>query len=191
MSDDLELRADARRNRERILIAAEELFLERGADVALEEVAKHANVGIATLYRRFPTREELLAATSNERFLSVAEASRLRDAEHDPNTAIRAYLEELALNTSIYKSLAASLGTVIQSGTPGCNAITAEGNRLLRLGQECGTIRPDVTFDDFITVVRAISIALEKESSPKSRVSHLVDLFLHGIACANPNTNRN
>lgn len=182
MSDDDELRADARRNRERILIAAEQLFLERGVDVALEEIARRAKVGIATLYRRFPTREELLAATSNERFLAVAETSRLRDAEHDPNTAMRAYLKELALNTSIYQSLAASLGTVIECGTPGCNAITAEGNRLLRLAQKHGTIRPEVTFDDIITVVSAISMALEKESSPNSRVAHLVDLFLHGIA---------
>lgn len=181
MSDDVELRADARRNRERILIAAEELFLERGVGVALEEIAKRAKVGIGTLYRRFPTREELLAATSNERFLSVAETSRLRDAENDPNTAIRAYLEELAINTSIYQSFAASLGTVIECGTPGCNAITAEGNRLLRRAQEHGTVRPDVTFDDFITVVTAISIALEKKSSSKSRFAHLVDLFLHGI----------
>jgi AcrR family transcriptional regulator len=181
MSDDPELRADARRNRERILVAAEELFLERGVGVALEEVAKRAKVGIATLYRRFPTREELLAATSNERFLSVAETSRLRDAEHDPNSAIRAYLEELAINTSIYQNFAASLGTVIQCGTPGCNAITAEGNRLLRRAQDYGTIRPEVTFDDFITVVSAISISLEKESSPKSRAAYLVDLFLYGI----------
>jgi len=181
MNDTLELRADARRNRERILIAAEELFLERGVEVALEEVAKRAKVGIATLYRRFPTREDLLAATSNERFLSVAETSRLRDTDRDPSTAIRAYLEELALNTSIYQSFAASLGTVIQCGTPGCNAITAEGNRLLRRGQEYGTIRLDVTFADFITVVSAISIALEKDSSPKSSVAHLVDLFLNGI----------
>ncbi|WJR68496.1 helix-turn-helix domain-containing protein [Neorhizobium sp. CSC1952] len=181
MSDDLELRADARRNRERILTAAEELFLERGVGVALEEVAKRAKVGIGTLYRRFPTREELLAATSNERFLSVAEASRLRDVEHDPNTAIRAYLEELAINTSIYRSFAASLGTVIQCGTPGCNAITAEGNRLLRRAQEYGTIRREVTFDDLIYVVSAISIALDKDGPTKTRVAHLVDLFLNGI----------
>lgn len=181
MNEDLELRADARRNRERILIAAEELFLERGVGVALEEVAKRAKVGIGTLYRRFPTREELLAATSNERFLSVAETSRLRDADHDSNTAIRAFLEELAINTSIYQSFAASLGTVIQCGTPGCNAITAEGTRLLKRAKENGTIRPDVNFDDFITIVTAISIDLEKDGSPKSRISHIIDLFLNGI----------
>jgi AcrR family transcriptional regulator len=81
------LRADAERNRERILAAAEEAFLERGAGVPLEEVAKRAKVGIGTLYRRFPTREALLAATSNERFMAVAETSRRRDVELDPTRA--------------------------------------------------------------------------------------------------------
>jgi AcrR family transcriptional regulator len=176
------LRADAHKNRELILSAAEELFLEKGADVPLEEVAKRAGVGIATLYRRFPTREALLAATSNERFLSLAETSRARDADLTPGEAVRAYLEELAMNTSTYQSLAASIGTVIRSGTPGCHAITAEGHRLLQRGQEAGAIRPDVTYEDFIYVVTAISIALEKDGSSKSRIGHLVDLFLNGIS---------
>ena len=182
MSEESGLRADAQRNRERILVAAEELFLERGAGVALEEVAKRAKVGIGTLYRRFPTREELLAATSNGRFLSFAEASRARDADHDPMAAMRAYLEELSMNTSTYHRLAASLGMVIECGTPGCNAITAEGNRLLRRAQEAGMIRRDVTFADLICLVSAISIALDKEGPTKMRVAHLVDLFLNGIS---------
>ncbi len=175
------LRVDAERNRQRILVAAEELFLERGAGVSLDEVAKRAKVGIGTLYRRFPTREALLAAASNERFLSVAESSRARDAEHDLGDAMRRFLEELAINTSVYQSLAASLGTVIQCGTPGCNAITAEGQRLLRRTQDAGIIRGDVSFDDIICVVSAISIAVEKDSAPASRIAHLVDLLLSGV----------
>jgi AcrR family transcriptional regulator len=180
--DEPVLRADAQKNRELILSAAEALFLEKGADVALEEVAKRAGVGIGTLYRRFPTREALLAATSNERFLSLAQTSRARDADLAPGEAVRAYLEELARNTSIYQRLAASIGTVIQCGTPGCNAITAEGHRLLRRGQEAGAIRGDVTYEDFIYVVTAVSIAIENDGSPTSRVGHLVDLFLNGIS---------
>ncbi|USX29071.1 TetR/AcrR family transcriptional regulator [Oxalobacteraceae bacterium OTU3CINTB1] len=182
VSDEPALRADAQKNRELILSAAEQLFLEKGADVALEEVAKRAGVGIGTLYRRFPTREALLAATSNERFLSLAETSRARDPALAPGEALRAYLEELARNTSIYQSLAASIGTVIQCGTPGCHAITAEGHRLLQRGQAAGAIRPDVTFDDFIYVLTAISIAIENDGSSKSRIGHLVDLFLNGIS---------
>ena len=175
------LRADAERNRQRILVAAEELFLERGAGVALEEVAKRAKVGIGTLYRRFPTREALLAATSNERFLSVAEASRARDADGYPGNALRRFLEELALNTSVYQSLATSLGTVIQCGTPGCNAITAEGQRLLRRTQQAGIVRGDAGFDDIVCVVSAIAIAVEKDAAPAPRIAHLVDLLLNGM----------
>lgn len=175
------LRADAKKNRELILSAAEALFLEKGARVPLEEVAKRAGVGIGTLYRRFPTREALLAATSDERFLSLAETSRARNPDVSSSDAIRAYLEELARNTIVYQGLAASIGTVIQCGTPGCNAITAEGHRLLQRGQEAGTIRQDITYEDFIYVVTAISITIENDDSSKSRIGHLVDLFLNGI----------
>jgi AcrR family transcriptional regulator len=175
------LRADAERNRERILVAAEEAFLERGAGVALEEVARRAKVGIGTLYRRFPTREALLAATSNERFMAVAETSRASDAQLDPGDALRRFLEELAKNTSVYQSLAASLGTVIQHGTAGCLAITAEGQRLLARAQDVGIVRADATFDDIICVVSAIAIAVEKDSQPTTRVAHLVDLLLNGL----------
>ena len=182
MKDESALRVDAQKKRELILSAAEKLFLKKGAGVPLEEVAKRAGVGIGTLYRRFPTRETLLAATSNQRFLSLAEKSRARDADLTPGEAVRTYLEEFARNTSAYKSLAASIGTVIQCGTPGCNAITAEGHRLLKRGQETGCIRRDVTYEDLIYVVTAISIAIEKDSSSKSRIGHLVDLFLNGIS---------
>lgn len=186
MSNGSGLRADAQKNRELILSAAEALFLEKGADVPLEEVARRAGVGIGTLYRRFPTREALLAATSNERFLALAEASRARDADLAPGDAVRAYLEELARNTSIYQRLAASIGTVIQCGTPGCNAITAEGQRLLQRGQEAGSIRRDVTYEDMIYVVTAISLAIEHDRSAAARIGHLVDLFLNGISVPAP-----
>ena len=186
MSDEPALRADAQKNRELILAAAEALFLEKGANVPLEDVAKRAGVGIGTLYRRFPTREALLAATSNERFLSLAQTSLARDADRTPGAAVRAYLEELASNTSIYQSLAASIGAVIQCGTPGCNAITAEGQRLLQRGQEAGAIRSDVTYQDLICVVTAISIAIDADRSTTSRIGHLVDLFLNGISVKDP-----
>lgn len=139
----------------------------------MEEVAKRAGVGIGTLYRRLPTREALLAATSNERFLSLAQTS--------PGEAVQAYLEELAKDTSTYQSLAASIGMVIQCGMPGCTAITAQGHRLLKRGQEAGAIRRDVTYEDFIYVITAISLAIENDGSAKSRVGHLVDLFLNAI----------
>lgn len=181
MSDKTPLRADAQKNRERILLAAEAVFKEKGASASLEDVARRAGVGIGTLYRRFPTREVLLAATYNARFLSFAEESRARDNELDAGSAVRAYLEEIVMHTMVYRGLAASLGTVLQSGTPGCHATSDEGRRLLQRAQQAGVLRDDVTFEDLVYVATAICLTVEQDGSPKTRIVHLVDLFLNGI----------
>ena len=175
------LRADARLNRERILAAAEELFLERGADVSLEDVAKRAKVGIGTLYRRFPTREALLAAMYSDRFLALAEASRARDEKLSPRESVRAYLEELVTQTNVFRGLEASLGTVLQGDTPGCHATSEEGRRLVHRAHKAGVIRRDVSFDDLVCVATAISLA-STVGPPKSRIKHLVSVFLDGFA---------
>lgn len=182
MSDDTPLRADAQRNRERLLAAAEEVFLERGGDSSMEDIAKRAGVGIGTLYRRFPTRESLLAAAYSARFLLLAEASQSRSAQLDPLDALRAYLQDLVVQTSVYRGLAASLGALLQSGSPGCEATSQEGRRLLEAAQTSGVVRADVSFDDLVVVAIATSLATEQAGSPASRVPHLIGLFVDGIA---------
>ncbi|WP_312467360.1 MULTISPECIES: TetR family transcriptional regulator [Pseudescherichia] len=181
MDNETGLRADAQRNRERILAAAETVFLEQGAGASLEEVARRAGVGIGTLYRRFPSREELLAAAWNVRLLNFAQASRAGDDAGDPFSTMCTFLEGLVRNTQIWRGLASSLGTVLQSGTPGCMAVTEEGRRLLSRGQEAGAFRSDITFDDMVYMVIAVSLAAEQENASTTRIAHLVDLFLSGI----------
>lgn len=175
------LRADALRNRERILAAAEAVFLEKGAGVSLDDVAKRAGVGIGTLYRRFPTREALLAAAFSGRFLNVAKSSHARDPHLGPVDAIRAYLEELVRHTNVYRGLATSLGTVLETGTPGCVACTEEGTRLLKRAQIARVVRADITFDDIVCIAVAISLATEKERSQRTHIAHLVGVFIDGI----------
>lgn len=181
MADEVPLRADAQRNRERILAAAEEIFLERGAGVSLDDVAKRAGVGIGTLYRRFPTREELLAAAYNARFLAFAENSRAREAELDPLNALRIYLEELVQYTNVYRGFAASLGMVLKIGTDGCLATSEEGARLLNNAQKAEAVRSDISFKDIVCVATAISLATEQDSSPQAHIARLVDVFMKGI----------
>jgi len=175
------LRADARLNRERILAAAEQVFLERGVDVSLEDVAKRAKVGIGTLYRRFPTREALLSAMYSDRFLALAEASRARDDKLSPRDSVRAYLEDLVTQTNVFAGLEASLGTVLRGDTPGCHASSEEGRRLMHRAQKAGVIRRDVTFEDLVCVATAISLAIADSKSPKARIKHLVSVFLDGV----------
>ena len=68
------LRADAERNRQRLIAAAREVFAERGLDVPIEDIARHAGVGVATLYRRFPTRADLIAGAFEAKMAAYADA---------------------------------------------------------------------------------------------------------------------
>ena len=180
MNEPLPLRADAKRNRDLILAAAEAMFLEKGAGVLLDDVARRAGVGIGTLYRRFPTREALLAASFSERFLSLAAASRQRGDALGPLGAVRAYMEELVMYSTVYRGLATSLGVVLKIGTPGCQATSEEGHRLLRRAQEADVIRGDISFDDLVYVAMAASLATEQDDPQKTRIPHLIGLFLDG-----------
>ncbi|TBW37422.1 TetR/AcrR family transcriptional regulator [Siculibacillus lacustris] len=179
-SNEMPLRADARRNRERLLAAAEELFSEQGAATTFDDVAKRAKVGIGTLYRRFPTREALLAAMCDERLLAIAEAGRAREGRCDPVGALRVFIEELVAATNVYRGLAASLGTVLGHPTRGCAATTEQGRRLLHRAQTAGVVRPDVSMDDLICVITAVALATAEASDPAARITHLVGLFLDG-----------
>lgn len=89
-----------------------------------------------------------------------------------------AFVEALARSASLYRGLAASFGVVLQSHTAGCDATTAEGERLLREAQRAGKIRRDVTLDDIVCVVVAVSLAA---TDTPERVPRLVRMFLHGI----------
>lgn len=181
MTDGPRLRADALQNRDKILAAAEEIFLERGAAVSMNEVARHAGVGIGTLYRRFPTREELLAAAYSARFSAFAEDMRSRAEGTDSLSALRAYLEELVHHTTVYRGFAASLGIVLKTGTPGCTATTSVGRFLLQTAQDAGKIRPDITFDDLVCVAMAISLTVEQDRTSQARVANLVKVFSEGL----------
>src|SRR5512138_2569697 len=89
------LRADARRNYDRLIRAADALFTERGADASLEDIAKRAEVGIGTLYRHFPTRDDLIAQVLYESTAAiVARGAALRSAA-SPSAALAQWLREL------------------------------------------------------------------------------------------------
>src|SRR3954470_17871367 len=78
------LRADARRNREAVVAAAKKLFADQGLDAQMPDVAKAAKVGVGTVYRHFPTKEDLIAALAAERFERLAEKAREGIAAEDP-----------------------------------------------------------------------------------------------------------
>ena len=89
------LRADAERNRQRLIESAREVFAERGLDVPIEDIARHAGVGVATLYRRFPTRADLIAGAFEAKMAAYADAVGQALANPDPWAGFCGYIERV------------------------------------------------------------------------------------------------
>lgn len=89
------LRVDAERNRQRIVTAARDAFAEHGLDVPMEEIARRAGVGVGTLYRRYPTRADLIAAAFEAKMIAYADASRQALADPDPWRGFCGYVERI------------------------------------------------------------------------------------------------
>lgn len=153
------LRADARRNRDALLVAARNVFAEQGLDAPLDAIAKQAGVGRATLYRRFPTRDALIGAIFNDDFDALEEIARLAA---DP---ARAYFDLLEAAMEMQRE---NLGFIelFTRRPPAQHVLEEVGVRFdaivspaLKAAQDAGLVRPDLTADDTGTVLLMIGSA--------------------------------
>jgi AcrR family transcriptional regulator len=154
------LRADARRNRDQILVAAREIFAERGADVAMEEIARRASVGVGTLYRRFADREALIRAVFHDTFQAVSEETQA--ALDEEPTGWAALLRIMRQSAWLHVS--------VQVKSPRVTAVVKadpETRRLrdhlldmideaVRRAQAEGTLRRDVGVGDIATLFMSV-----------------------------------
>jgi AcrR family transcriptional regulator len=154
------LRADAQRNREKLLLAATEAFAEEGEDVALETVAARAGVGIGTLYRHFPNRDALVAAAYRQEVDDLsASASDLLQSRPAAD-ALRAWAERYADYIATKRAMGNALRAAASSDSP-LFADTREQiigalRLLLEAGAADGTLRADVDAKDVIRVMNGI-----------------------------------
>ncbi|WP_444950706.1 TetR/AcrR family transcriptional regulator [Micromonospora ureilytica] len=180
------LRADARRNYLRILTAAESVFAEQGAEASLEEIARRAGVGSATLHRRFSSRRALLLAVFADGIEALCERAQALTEEAGPGPALTTWLRALAAYTATHRGLAVSLlpaGPGLEPSEPDntCHSmLNAAGGRLLARAQDAGAVRPDVSLADLLTLVNAIAFATEGAGDPGD-VDRLLVLALNGI----------
>src|SRR4029453_4800589 len=161
--EDQRLRADARRNRDQILLAAREVFIERGPDAPLDEVARRAGVGSATLYRRFPDRGSLLPALVADIFRRVGGEARLALAEEpDAFEALARYMHR-ALDLRIGAVLPGLIGLVeADEGVAGGRDNLAEAAReVVERAHAAGTLRQDVAEGDIGTMLIRLSRPLQ------------------------------
>ena len=142
------LRADARRNRERILKAARAVFSAQGRDAHLEDVARRAKVGVGTVYRHFPTKDALLEALAREQFEILTRWAREAEAEPDPWAAFNAMIwrgaELQASDRALMEAVAAFKPSVARQA----EELHASIERLLRRAQAAGAVRADAAGED-------------------------------------------
>jgi AcrR family transcriptional regulator len=166
---DRALRADAQRNRERIVEAAGAVFAERGLLVPLEVIAERAGVGIATLYRRFPMREDLIDAVFDVKLLEVTAAAEEALHSRDPWTGFRGFVEHIcalqAADRGFADVIAMKLPTTPQASRGPAYQATAE---LVRRTQEAGALREDFVLEDFHLLFMAIAgvIQVTQDAAP-------------------------
>ena len=147
------LRADAERNRRRILDAASELFAEKGLGVGLDEIAHRAGVGVGTAYRRFPDKDQLIDALFAERVDTLVAAAERGLAEQDPWQGLVTFMEgAVALHASDR-----ALKEIVFYGSGGPARLAHVRGRMAPLGREilsraqkAGVVRPDVAITDLI-----------------------------------------
>ncbi|MBP0448604.1 helix-turn-helix transcriptional regulator [Kitasatospora sp. RG8] len=178
-------RADARRNRDRVLEAAAEVVAEQGTQASLRDVARRAEVGLGTLYRHFPTREALLEALLHHRFEQLAERADALAASAPPPRALTDWLYEFTLGASAYQGLPATLmATLADEESPlhaACVTMRRAGGRLLEAAQADGGVRRDVTAVDLFTLVNALSWATDQAPALAERREHLFGLVMDGL----------
>jgi AcrR family transcriptional regulator len=153
------LRADAARNRDKLLSAAVALFAEHGPDVSLEAVAKRAGVGIGTLYRHFPTREALLEAAYRNEVTHLSDAADELLAQHPADEALALWMDRFVDYATTKRGIGPALKAMVSSSELFADARRMNVgaiDRLLAAGAAQGTIRADVGAEDVLHAMGAI-----------------------------------
>jgi AcrR family transcriptional regulator len=178
------MRADARRNYQALLAAADEIFTTQGPDASLDEIARRAGVGNATLYRHFPDRRDLLVAVCVGEVEALCVIGEQLQAEPDAGQALTRWLRAYIGHVSAKHGLAAAFATGRHDDSElvaACQtAVEAIGITLLGRAQHQGAVRADVNLADIIPLVNAIAMA--SETTDAHDVDGMLSIVLAGIA---------
>jgi AcrR family transcriptional regulator len=178
------LRADARRNRDRLLEVAVRAFSQNGPDVTLDAIAKEAAVGIGTLYRHFPTREALIEAAYRNELARLCDAVPELLQAMPPDQAARTWMDRYIDYMATKRGMADALRVVIASGgTPYAQSrdrlLTAIAT-LLKAGHEAGTLRGDVDPADALTSLSGLALAAGQPEQ-REQAGRLLDLLMDAL----------
>lgn len=181
-------RSDARHNRARILdVALAELT--RSADTPLTVIAKKAGVGQGTLYRHFPTREDLVFEVYRHESQQLADSAAELLNTCQPDQALRQWMDKLAqyamTKTALAKAISQGVLGSASPANPAYAVVTAAIEQLLRANEEAGTIRGGVTADDFILAIAGLFL-IDPNGDWKPQAGRLLDLVMDGLRAGAP-----
>jgi AcrR family transcriptional regulator len=179
LSSDRPLRADARRNRERILAAAEKVFADKGSTAATEEVAAAAGVAIGTVFRHFPTKADLLAAIMKD-LLGRLGARAAALVEESPETALFTFFADLVEQAAAKKAVVELLAAdgIDVGVADSVESLRRAVGDLLRDAKRAGTVRANVRLDEVLALLAATTQgALVGGWSPSLRRRTLAVVF--------------
>jgi AcrR family transcriptional regulator len=176
-------RADARRNRERLLATALEVFAGQGTDVSLKVIAKSAGVGIGTLYRHFPTREALLEAAYRNEVAQLCDVEELL-RDRPPDAALEEWMDRVVQYAVIKRGISGALRSLAASGSDIYDdtrrELLAALTQLLEAGIAAGTIRPDADAEDVLRVIGAIWL-IPDEPGWADHARRVLTLLMDGL----------
>lgn len=177
-------RADAARNRSALLAAARSAFATSGDDASLEGIARQAGVGIGTLYRNFPTREDLVAAVYAAELDAVVAASGHLLAADGPTTGLRAWLDRYAAFVAAKRGMAETVraGSIAAAASTNRTRERVNGaiQAFLSAGAASGELRGDVPADDVTTTLVGIFLATRDADDDAQRM-RLLDFLVEGL----------
>jgi AcrR family transcriptional regulator len=178
------LRADARQNQDRLLEAAARAFARDGSDTSLKAVAKDAGVGVATLYRRFPTRERLIEATYRNETAKLCAAAPELLREADARQALRTWMDRfvdyMATKHAMADALYAVLATEGELRMQTRDLLTQTLTTLMTAGVEDGTLRADVDPNDVLMALGGVTLIAGTEGR-RDLAHRLLNLLIDGL----------
>lgn len=180
------LRADARRNRERILDAARELFADVGHEAQMDDVARRAGVGVGTVYRHFPTKSALLGELMAAKFRAHAEVARRWAQEDDAWTGFEGFLRETFTAMEVDATLRQRMlwptdGTAVAHAEEARLALTAIVGEMIVRAQAQGTLRADFSVDAMPALMCAIGAVMAAPSPLVRTPETIIAVVLDGL----------
>lgn len=178
------MRADARKNYDRLLSVAREVVAEYGADASLRDVARKAGVGLATLYRHFPTREALIEALLRSDVDELRARAADLETSSTPGDALVTWLRGTVAITHEYRGVTALFLAALEDPESAlyesCVALHDIGTRLLDRAHAAGQARADIDGGDLFALVGALAW-LYDQPSVKPRADHLFDVISSAV----------